>query len=340
MTTVKILAAHAALTEAQGRPAAPCLEAVRDDFALRTPTEYGGAWAGALTTSRRLIDLGRACPSTSWNVGTSAVAKTLAAQAITDRSIFADPTAQFCGSGIPAGRTERDADGIRLSGTWPSVSGCEDAVFALLGALDADNYAVAVVPVADLRVERTWDMAGMRGTGSHSLVADGVLVSPGRIAAAAPPGEVDRVFYALTVLAPMVGAGRGALEVTADMFASDRRPYMSSHTRMGESPGARQWLAEATALVNRAEQTTLALAGAVDAGDLGAADGPRVHYDLASAARDLRAGVELLLDLGGTRGFRSTGDLQRYWRDIAVGSRHPHLNAYLAAERFGAALVP
>ncbi|MEU6323018.1 hypothetical protein [Streptomyces sp. NPDC047009] len=60
---------------------------------------------------------------------------------------------------------------------------------------------------------------------------------------------------------------------------------------------------------------------------------------LTGAARDCREAVERLLDLHGASGFRTTNALQRYWRDVAAGSRHPLLNPYLATEDLGTALV-
>ena len=182
-------------------------------------------------------------------------------------------------------------------------------------------------------------MAGMRGTGSHTLVAQDLLVPDERIAGTGPFGPGDRLLYAIAVLGPVVGAAQGALDTTTEMFASDRKPFMTAYAQMGESPGARHWLAEATHLVHRAEHTMLAVAARADAGGLSDADGPRLRLDLADAGRDCRAAVELMLDLYGAGGFRTANQLQRFWRDVAVGSRHPQLNPYLATENLGAALV-
>jgi len=70
-----------------------------------------------------------------------------------------------------------------------------------------------------------------------------------------------------------------------------------------------------------------------------AADLPRWQMDEAMAGRDCRAALDRLLDLHGPSGFGAGNPLQRFWRDVAVGSRHPHLNPYLAVERYGSALV-
>ncbi|GAA1637536.1 acyl-CoA dehydrogenase [Nonomuraea maheshkhaliensis] len=341
--TSDILRAHAGKTEQDDRPAAESLDAVRalGVLRLRTPQEHGGAWAGSEAVARRLSELGRACPSTAWVAGTCATSKNIIAGCFPDavrRGIFADPDALFCGSGVPAARGERAPEGVRVNGRWPNVSGCEDATWTVLALMVDGRFSFAVLPVADLVIERDWHVAGMRGTGSHTLVAENVLVPAERVASTGPFGSGELIFYTMTVLGPVVGAARGALDTVDAMFASDRKPFMTAYTRMSESPGARHWLAEATHLVNRAESTMLAGARTADAG-MSDADFPRLRMELAGAGRDCRAALDLMLDLHGASGFNTANPLQRYWRDVSVGSRHPHLNPYLAVENYGSALT-
>ncbi|MFI5933953.1 acyl-CoA dehydrogenase family protein [Actinoplanes sp. NPDC051494] len=338
---IDILAANAERTEQQDRPTADSVRAAREAgaFALATPEVYGGRSANATEIARTLTGMGRACPATSWIAGTCLTAKTLAGgyDETVLKELFADPDALFCGTGVPSGRGETEAHGVRVNGRWVSVSGCEDAQWAGLALMVDGVFSFAQIPLADLSIDRTWQMAGMRGTGSHTVVAEDVLVPAGRVTPFKGPfGVATMQLFAISVLAPMVGATFGALDVITAMFASDRKPYMTAYANMGASPGARQWLAEATTLAQRAERTMLAVATEIDAGTgLTDADGSRLHLNLSEAARDCRASVELMLDLHGTSGFRTSNPLQRFWRDVAVGSRHPHLNAYLAVEGFG-----
>jgi alkylation response protein AidB-like acyl-CoA dehydrogenase len=339
-----VLLANAAKTEQQQRPAAESLAVARRGgaFALRTPERFDGSWAGATTVVRHLAVLGRSCPSTAWIAGTCVTAKTFVASVFGDaapRDFFADPGALACGSGHPTATGERGPDGVRVNGRWAYVSGCEDATWAGLAVMVDGTYTFAAIPTSALSVEPTWDAAGLRGTGSHTLVARDVLVPAGHLVAARPPGPALHVFYGTTVLAPLVGAARGAHDLTTAMFASDRKPSMTAYARMGESPAARQWLAEASLLVDRAERTLLAIAAAVDADDISPTGHARLHLDMADAARDCRAAVDLMLDLHGASGFAASNALQRYWRDIAVGSRHAHLRSYIAVENYGRALA-
>jgi alkylation response protein AidB-like acyl-CoA dehydrogenase len=71
--------------------------------------------------------------------------------------------------------------------------------------------------------------------------------------------------------------------------------------------------------------------------------------DLAGRARDVAAvladnaehtvAVGKLLDLHGASGFARTNSLQRFWRDLAVGSRHPQLVPYFTVEDYGRVLL-
>ncbi|GAA2710075.1 acyl-CoA dehydrogenase family protein [Actinoplanes palleronii] len=344
-TTYRILRDNAEQTENQERLAPESLKAAgaAGAFALRTPMLYGGAESNPEALAVHLAALARACPSTAWIAGTCATSKTFTAASFPDAVLaefHADPDAVACGSGVPAGRGERVAEGVRVTGRWPNVSGCEDAAWAGLALMVDGAYSLMLVPVADLTVDRTWRMAGMRGTGSHTLVATDLLVPAERVAPATPPAAAQRLLYALTVLGPVVGAATGALDVVTAMFASDRKPFMTGYARMGDSPGARQWLADATHLVDRARSTMLAVARAAETVDAASPEPARLAMDMASAARDCRSAVDLMLDLHGASGFAAGNPLQRYWRDVAVGSRHPHLNPYLAAENLGTALLP
>src|SRR4029453_8835252 len=102
-------------------------------------------------------------------------AKTLAVISFEDPP-FAGPDVLACGSGTPTGTGTREAGGIRVTGRWANVSGCEDATWAGLGVLVEGVFSYAMIPLAELTIDRTWDMAGMRGTGRHSVGATGLLV--------------------------------------------------------------------------------------------------------------------------------------------------------------------
>lgn len=49
--------------------------------------------------------------------------------------------------------------------------------------------------------------------------------------------------------------------------------------------------------------------------------------------------VDKLCDLHGASGFAVTSALQRYWRDLAVGSRHTALNGFISQEDYARTLA-
>jgi alkylation response protein AidB-like acyl-CoA dehydrogenase len=202
---------------------------------------------------------------------------------------------------------------------------------------------MALIPVADLDVELTWDVVGMRGTASHTLVAADIVVPAHRVRAFTLPAAQTLLRTTLTILGPVVGAAQGALGLACVMFAGGRKPSGSSYTKISESPAARQWLAEATHLADRGLATTLEVARSIDlAGEkdpLSPKDAARLRMEVVSAVRDCRDAVELMLDLYGSSGFDAGNPIQRFWRDLAVGSRHPQLNPYLTVEDYGRALT-
>jgi alkylation response protein AidB-like acyl-CoA dehydrogenase len=317
----QILRLNAEETERRGRPAAASLDVLRDSgvLALCTPLGYGGEWADAPAAVSRLAELGRGCPSAAWVAATSATAKTLIAQGLgadAHKEVFGDPNSLACGSGHPSGRGVREAGGVRVTGEWDNVSGCEAAAGANLAVMVDGAYHVAAVPLGDL-----------------------LLIPAHRIAPGGPPRRQDQLFFALCLLAPVVGAARGALDTVEAMFRSGRKPSMTGYAGMGDSPGARHWLARAAWLVERAERTALTTAQDSTREDLDEVAGARLRAGTADAAKDCRDAVELMLDLHGAGGFRETNAMQRYWRDIAVAGRHPLLCGYLAAEHLGTALV-
>lgn len=61
-------------------------------------------------------------------------------------------------------------------------------------------------------------------------------------------------------------------------------------------------------------------------------DTTSLRMRLNSVVQGCQNGVNLLLDLNGASSFAADNPLQRFWRDLHVGSRHVQFNPYLALE--------
>jgi alkylation response protein AidB-like acyl-CoA dehydrogenase len=343
------LAARAAATETDGRIHPDSLAALRAAglFDLPLPERLGGG-SGLAETTRVIMEVGRGCPSSAWVLGTSATGKVFAQGGFDDDTqgqIFARPADMFCGSAKPGGTAVPVPGGIRVNGRWNYVSGAEDADVAGLGVLVSGDdgappvFRQLVAPADQFTVEHTWDTAGLRGTGSHTLVADDLLVPTERVGAATLNSTLVLSGTAY-VLAPVLGAALGALDATEQLFASGGNRFGSTYATIAESPGARQLLTEATQLIEDAVDRTVARCTAFENGEITSAlDLARARAAFASAAKDALAALERIADLNGTRGMSRTHSVQRFWRDAAVGARHTLLNQFMLQEELGKLLA-
>jgi alkylation response protein AidB-like acyl-CoA dehydrogenase len=237
--------------------------------------------------------------------------------------------------------------GFRITGRWDYVSGAEDAAVAGLGVLlPSDDgsgapatFAQVVLPVDELMVDRTWDTAGLRGTGSHTLLADNVFVPVRRVAAV----EFSASFVlgsTAYVLGPVLGAALGAREATQRLFASGANRFGSAYDTIAQSPGAQHLLTEATRLVEDAVGRALTWCVAVDNGEVTTPlETARARTAFAAAAKDALAALERMADLHGTKGMAMAHPMQRFWRDASTGARHVLLNQFMIEEEYGRLLV-
>jgi len=347
-TIAGTLEKHAEQTERNRRPAAESIAAVRDAglFGMAVPRSAGGLEADFRTQAEVLRELGRGCASTAWVTGLTAGAKGVLLGTMPQPAIdllHAQPNALVAGSGATTDAHVRPVrDGLVVSGRWQFTSGCEDSDYAFLVVPAVDAFYALLVDTADLTVERNWQVAGMAGTGSHTVVAKEVVVPAGRVQSASgysvqPSTQTGGV---VSMLAPLVGATRGAWEDTRRLLAGDKRPYGSRYGRIADSALARLWFSEATHLIDTAERNLTYVAEAVDTGQADPLDERiRLRTVLTACAQQCRQAVDKMLDLGGMSGFALSNPLQRRWRDVSVGSRHPQFNPYLAEEDYGRALL-
>ena len=315
-TVTRVLAEHAEETERGARLAPASVEALRAAglFALGLAQADGGASVSELFDT--LTELGGTCPASAWVTGTSAVSKRFAALGFgpdTAASLIA-PDDLACGSGHPQGQLIGNGGGeVRLEGRWRWISGCEIAKAAVLGAStggEDPTLNAAIVPLEAIRIESDWDVAGMRGTGSHAVVADGVPVAPTQHAPVSFAAHFV-AFSAVAAAAPVLGAATGALALARE--------------RVSDSATTRAVALEATQRVDDA--LLIARAVADEADRLGTLaempDMTRLRSRLGRAVKIAIAAFDPILDLHGASGFRSQQPVQRLWRDATVAARHP-----------------
>lgn len=158
-------------------------------FRLAAPREEGGLQASPLLALRLYEELASCEASAAWLVWNSTLPQLMARFLAADvrRALLDDPHCLMASSTRPSGRAVRSGDGFRLSGRWTLVSGCQLATHVLLRAVVTDahgesrasaapRFTMLYVPRGSYQIVDTWHAGGLRGTGSHDVVVDDLLV--------------------------------------------------------------------------------------------------------------------------------------------------------------------
>src|SRR6185369_12537477 len=126
------------------------------------------------------------------------------------REIYGDPRAVTGGVFAPFGTATPAGDAYRVSGRWPFASGSEHCTWLMGGALVRDGgpprARMMLFPAADVRIVDTWTVSGLRGTGSHDMTVEDVLV----------PAERGVVQAEVAQAEALVRAGRAFLDDAID----------------------------------------------------------------------------------------------------------------------------
>jgi 3-hydroxy-9,10-secoandrosta-1,3,5(10)-triene-9,17-dione monooxygenase len=183
------------------------------------PKRFGGMQRRFSLFSRIVEELTYGCASSAWVYAVLAEHQWILAQYPEQAQIDVwgeDPLAVAASSLAPREAARRVPGGWRLSGHYPFSSGCDYAQWAIIGTFlgeKGDPRAVAylLVPLAEAEIVDDWQVLGLLGTGSKSLVLRDVFVPEHRsvmvsdLFAGTPPGALVHPDY------PVLRAPRGFL---------------------------------------------------------------------------------------------------------------------------------
>lgn len=190
--TRPVLERNAAQTEADRRVPQENIDALTaaGAFKVTVPRRYGGY---EMTLREKLevsAAVAESCGSTGWVVALINVcnwAAGLLPEKAQQEIFGASPDAKVAGVLNPTPDVRKVEGGYEISGKWPWASGSLHADWALLGTLIVDeagepvDQALAFVPMGELTIEDTWFVAGMKGTGSNTIVGEKVFVPEHRL---------------------------------------------------------------------------------------------------------------------------------------------------------------
>jgi alkylation response protein AidB-like acyl-CoA dehydrogenase len=359
----------AAETDAKRRLTDEVVSALRDTGLCRLmqPRRFGGHETTVRTYMETIAELGRGCGSTAWVASLINVCAWLASvfPDRAQRDVWgADPHAWIAGSLAPLGEAKPVEGGWRVTGKWPWASGCLHSQWAACGIHMKDdkgqmaNLGLSLMPMADLTIDDTWYMAGMKGTGSNTIVGKDVFVPEHRFLPYPPAfGGTYRTehteetvyrsaFIPITVLilaGSQLGVARAALEY-ATSKATARGITHTNFRTQAESAGFHILLADAAMKIETAHLHTMR---AADDLDRHAAAGTypdvtaraRMRVDTALTAKYCREAVDMLVSAHGTTALADWNPMQRLWRDIHVASHHAVTEWQVNLEVYGKALL-
>jgi alkylation response protein AidB-like acyl-CoA dehydrogenase len=195
------------------------------------------------------------------------------------------------------------------------------------GADAAEVLHFAVPLAADgVRIEETWDTLGMRGTASHDVVLEDVVVPADRITARRRYGELGVPLIAAAMhFAPVGGATYFGIATGArDAAVAAATAGARGPRRMADLPRVQRQVGLMDATLRTA---WWALMGSLDEmGDAYAADAATLSTVMVAkreAVLGAIAVVDLAMDVVGGRSYFKRSPLERAYRDVRAGTFHP-----------------
>lgn len=364
-----LLERNAERTDSLRRLPDEVVAAVRDNGLCRVmvPRRLGGYETSIRTYITVMAEIGRGCASTAWVASLLNVCAWLVAlfPERAQQDVWgSNRDAWIAGSLAPNGVATPVDGGWRVTGRWPWASGSLHAQWVACGIHMNDehgqmsNLGLSLMPVNEVTIEDTWFMAGMKGTGSNTVVAKDVFVPehrflpyPAAFSGTYRTEHTDEVTYRaafipvtiLILVGAQLGAARTALELA--LAAAPRRGITHTNfSRQSESAGFQILVADAAMKIDSA---WLHAMRAADDLDRAAAEGrhpdltarARMRLDAALTAKYCRDAVELVVQAHGTSSLADVNRMQRVWRDVHVASHHAITEWQVNLEIYGKALL-
>ncbi len=325
-------------------------------FRFALPEALGGEDASACQTVEILEAIAAIDASTAWNVMLGSEINAMAAGGMEPelaKKIYVDdPKVVMCGGGGPGStppRAERTEDGgVRVYAQSTFISGCHNATWCFMMAplmkgdeieLDASGQPIAKMWFLhrdQWEIVDTWDVAGLRGSGSNDVKADGAYVPPEHfdVDLVTLPAQHENPVFRIPVplrlsynkVAIALGVAKGALENFADL-AQNKIPMMSTSS-LANRPIAQFRMGEAMANYRAVRSFVMESMKAVEDELWAGAAHPSPEATQAArlacthGANVCMAVVDSLHNTAGTSGMRMYSPLERKLRDAHGCATH------------------
>jgi alkylation response protein AidB-like acyl-CoA dehydrogenase len=313
------------------------------------PHSIGGPELAPLTVFRAIEELSKADGSIGW-----------CAMIATDVSLFmgwlpVEIGRQFCGQPAdfrgagslrPLGRADPVDGGYRVRGHWNFASGIDYAnwLYCPCIVMDGDEPQLIAagtprvramwLPSDKARIEDTWSVVGMRGTGSQDFIVDDVFVPDAHTCFFGEPAVETGLLYnprlvLVTLFVPVVanslGIARGAIDAFIELAARESSTYSKDVLR--DRPFVQARLAKAEAILNAARAYIIDAVGTLWEEVCASVADPslaiaQARLAIVHAMHVAVRSVDLVFHAAGTNAIYTRNPLERYFRDIHVAVQH------------------
>lgn len=341
-------------------------------FRMSTPVSHGGLEFDYPAILDVLIELAAVNGALGWvtMLGAGHIFYLAYLPRATYDEIYANgPDVFLAGSAGPFGRGEVEDDGYRVTGRWPTASGCQNADWIFAGFFptrSGENVPAGprspepllkhvTLPADRFEIEDTWHVSGLQGTGSHHVRLKDSFVpeaftwryeDPSCV-----PGPLFRSGLHMVPLlhsAIAIGIAEAALGEIVALAATGKRQVLATEA-MRDSPLFRARLGELEADLKAARamhgRQTMQLWEAALRDELSLAN-RKMLSDLQQTSIWVTSTCVRVVDgcytLGGASAILNSSPLQRHLRDIHTCSQHAAVNAngYVQAGAFRLGLTP
>ncbi|KAA0021981.1 3-hydroxy-9,10-secoandrosta-1,3,5(10)-triene-9,17-dione monooxygenase oxygenase subunit [Antrihabitans cavernicola] len=332
-------------------------------FRLLQPEQWGGYQSDPVLFYDAVRKLASACGSTGWVSGIIGVHNwhlALFEQQAQEDVWGIDTDTRISSSYAPMGAGQVVEDGYTVRGSWAWSSGCDHASWVVLGGPVIKDgrpvdFGSFLIPREDYRIDDVWNVVGLRGTGSNTVVVEDVFVprhrflsfkamstltAPGLERNTAPVYKMPwGTIHPTTISTPIVGMAYGAYDAHVEHQGKRVRAAFAGE-KAKEDPFAKVRVAEASSDIDAAWRQ---LSGNVAEEYAHLVAGEEVPFDLRLRARrdQVRAtgravaSIDKLFESSGATALANGTPLQRFWRDAHAGRVHAANDPERAYQMFG-----
>ena len=319
-------------------------------YRMVIPRALGGLEADPLTYLRVVELLAEGCGSVGWNLANNSIGQlvTLGLPEEGVQEIHGKGPANLAGTAVPGGGEAVPVEGgYRVTGRWTFGSGCHEAAW-MLGSFQILEdgkprgspegkplFWRGVFPRAEAEIiPGSWDVAGLRGTGSFDWTVSDVFLPERRtmVHAGIPLDNQWSRWPGVTYQLPAVcwvgphhsavitGIARAGIDALIEL-AGGKQPRGRPVGLLCDSPQVQDAVGRADAILNAGRAYRTAMISELwntiaSGGETSLEQRARCRLASTYAGQSAREAMDLVYHLGGSTSFKRESRLAECWRDL------------------------